>query len=682
GTSPKRNNVLDQPVTALKGVGQKKALLLKEEAGIETVEDLLYYIPRRYVDRSFFKLIKDCFVNEIVTVSGMISRVAVAGSRKKFLEVEIDDGTDSLTGVFFGAVSFFQRIFTVGDSVIFSGKVNFYREKQIVHPDFDFIFDDPGRVAINTGRIIPLYRSTEKLKSAGFDSRGFRRVIKAALDGTIESVREFFDDELLKRKELPGIREALYAIHFPDSFESAELARRRLAFNELIFHQHCISIARRNARENVRKPATPIDDMAYRDLLSALPFTLTLDQEHAIQEIRRDMESPGLMNRMLQGDVGSGKTIVSMAAVLFAKGQGRQSALMAPTEVLANQHFDNFKAITGERIEIALLTGGMTAVEKRRVYAMISCGTVDLVIGTHALIQAGVNFNQLGLIVIDEQHRFGVAQRAALRDKGEVSDLLVMTATPIPRSLSLTFYGDLDVTSIRTMPTRRLPVKTIVLPEARLEGVYKSMDKYIAQGRQAYYVLPLIEDSDKIELKSAVSLFEHLKSVIFPHRRVDILHGRMKQDKRDEVMDKFRRGEIDILVCTTVIEVGIDVINATIMVIEHAERFGLAQLHQLRGRVGRGEHQSFCILISADDASEESMARINTIVATTDGFVISEEDLKQRGAGELLGIRQHGHGGFFEFADLSMDLDLILDARELSEDVITLKGDISPGHES
>ncbi len=671
--------MLDQAVTVLRGIGPRKAVVLKEDAGIETVEDLLYYIPRRYIDRSYFKAIKDCFVNENVTVAGTIRRVGVSGRGRKFLEVEIDDGSDSLCGVFFGAISFFQKIFVAGDTVVFSGKVGFYRHKQIVHPDFDFVFDEQGREAVNTGRIIPLYRSTEKLKSVGFDSRGFRRTIMAALDSHGEGIREPLDQAILNRLRLPVLREALHEVHFPESVESAERARKRIAFNELLFHQACLAFIRRREKLHAAKGAAPVDETVYRDFVSTLPFSLTADQVNAIDEIKRDMESPAPMNRLLQGDVGSGKTVVSMAAVLFARSRGRQAAIMAPTEILANQHFMNFKTLLGDRLRIALITGALAAAEKRRIAAGLSDGSIDLAIGTHALIQGGVAFMNLGLIVIDEQHRFGVSQRAALRDKGEATDLLVMTATPIPRSLSLTLYGNLDVTSIRTIPSGRPPIRTMSFPDSRLPGVYRSMEKYIAMGRQVYYVLPMIEDSERMDLKSATHVFDHLRNDIFPGRRVELLHGRMKQDERDAIMGRFREGEIDILVCTTVIEVGIDVPNATVIVIEHAERFGLAQLHQLRGRVGRGAHESFCVLVSADDMSDESAERINTIVRTSDGFEIAEEDLRQRGAGELIGQRQHGHGGFFEFADLGTDMDLIMTARDIADEMASRAPDENPG---
>ncbi len=671
--------MLNDAVTSLQGIGPKKAQLLREEAGIETVEDLLYYIPRRYIDRSFFKLLKDCFLNDVVTVSGTIQNVSMSGRRRKYLEVDIDDGTDTLTGVFFGGVNYFAKLFAVGDTVIFSGKINFYRKKQMVHPDFDFIDDGSGTgiQAINTGRIIPLYPSSEKLKSLGFDSRGFRRAIRIALDTNLAGVRETFDTDILERHSLLRIPAALMAIHFPDSFEQAEQARRRLAFNEMFFHQYYLSLSRRYLHEAKTKINPDIDGAMYRRFIASLPFKLTDDQISAVETLRGDITSPCPMNRLLQGDVGSGKTVVAMTAILMAREQGRQAAFMAPTEILASQHYQNCRKLFDDSVTIALLTGSTPKKEKKYVYESILSGTIDLVIGTHAIIQEDVVFNNLGLIIIDEQHRFGVEQRSVLREKSESADLLVMTATPIPRSLSLTMYGDLGITSIKTMPASRLPVKTMSFPESRLPGVYNSLEKYISQGRQVYFVLPLIEESDKIDLKSALQVFEHLKNAVFPGRRVDLLHGRMKQAERDDVMDRFKNGAIDILVCTTVIEVGIDVPNASVIVIEHAERFGLAQLHQLRGRVGRGEHQSFCVLISPDDISAESRMRIETIVSTRDGFIISEEDLKQRGAGELIGMRQHGHGGTFEFADLSLDLDLILYAREVADRLVAGITDIA-----
>lgn len=406
--------------------------------------------------------------------------------------------------------------------------------------------------------------------------------------------------------------------------------------------------------------------------MADLPFQLTDDQQKAISEILNDMRSPYPLNRLLQGDVGSGKTIVAIAASIFSTGRGEQVAVMAPTEVLANQHHSTFSRLLPPGINLSLLTGSMSKKEKAAIYGRISSGEIDIIIGTHALIQEDVNFKNLGLIIIDEQHRFGVNQRARLRAKGASPDLLVMTATPIPRSLSLTLYGDLDTSYIRQKPLDRQPIITLSFPESRLKGVYNSIEKYMEQGRQVYYVLPLIEESENLDLKSAIETHDFLKKNIFPQRRVELLHGRMPKDDKERIMRDFTTGQIHLLVTTTVVEVGIDVANASIMVIEHAERFGLSQLHQLRGRVGRGRHQSFCILVYPENISYDSKRRIETITNTDDGFKIAEEDLRFRGAGEIIGLRQHGHSSGFEFAELENDIELILTARKEAEATISI----------
>ncbi len=660
---------LKNSVQYIKGIGPKKAETLKREVGIITIEDLLYYRPRRYIDRSSFKLIKDCFVNDTVTVYGAIRRVTISGRRKRFLEVEVDDGSDSLTGVFFGGVRYFEKIFKTGDHVLFSGKIDFYRKKQIVHPDFDFIDHDYTIKSIHTGRIVPLYPSTEKLKGIGFDSRGFRRVIRTALESSMEHIEEPFDSGFLERLKLLPLKEAILSIHFPDTEEKAEHARRRLSFNELFFLQYYLSISKKHLRDEQSKDKNTISLEPYKKFLSQIPFKLTQDQEKVIDEIKTDLEKPYPMNRLLQGDVGSGKTVVAIAASLFAIGRGDQVAIMAPTEVLAHQHFETFKRISPSSVKISLLTGGTSRIDRESIYDAVSSGALDIAIGTHALIQDTVSFMNLGLVIIDEQHRFGVNQRAQLRGEGHSPDLLVMTATPIPRSLSLTLYGDMDISYIREKPGDRPPIDTIALPESRIRGIYNSMEKYIHQGRQIYYVLPLIEESEKSDLKSAVETHKHLKENVFPHRNIELLHGKMNNVEKESIMQRFKEGIIDILVTTTVIEVGIDVPNANVMIIEHPERFGLSQLHQLRGRIGRGEHQSFCILIYSDAITEESRRRIQTITESNDGFIIAEEDLRYRGAGEIIGQRQHGHSGF-EFANLNSDLDLIMTAKTEAENIV------------
>ncbi len=664
GTWLKRSRLQENSIISLKGIGPKRGEILKREAGIETIEDLFYYIPRRYIDRSSFKKIKDCFINETVTVSGTIERIALAGKKKRFLEVTISDGSDSLKGIFFGGVNFFKKIFQEGDFVIFSGKISFYRDKQIVHPDFDFVDNDSRLQMINTGRIVPLYRSSEQLKNAGFDSRGFRKIVRSAIDLYLHRVTDPLDEGILSRNGLQPLEQAIKSVHFPDTFKEAETARKRLAFNEIFFLQYYLHVTKRYIRENTRKKVTLRDPVPYKDFMKNLPFRLTDDQVKSIEEIKNDILSPLPMNRLLQGDVGSGKTAVAAAVSLIAAGCGHQVAYMAPTEVLAQQQFATIKSMVPDNISVDLLTGSTLKKKRDSLLRETSSGIINILIGTHALIQEDISFRSLGLVVIDEQHRFGVEQRAALRKKGDNPDLLVMTATPIPRSLSLTLYGDMDVSFIRSKPSNRLPVKTLSFPASRIKAVYNSLEKYITMGYQVYYVLPLIEDSEKIDLKSAMEVYGRLSSEVFPHRNVELIHGRLKQEEKERVMESFTRNEIDILVSTTVIEVGIDVPNANVIVIEHAERFGLSQLHQLRGRVGRGEIQSFCVLIYPDDLSEEGKKRIRVIEESDDGFRISEEDLKLRGAGQLMGTKQHGHGAEFQFTDLLNDMDTIESARD------------------
>lgn len=655
------------PVTALKGIGPSRAEVLKSEAGIETIEDLLYYIPRRYLDRSNIKPVIDCFANEEVTVIGRIISVRITGNRKLFLQVDISDGTDTLSAVFFGAVSYLHKLFSKDDTVLLSGKISISRGKQIVHPDFDFIDEASDIGPINTGRIIPLYRSGNTLKKSGFDSRGFRRVIMKALDEYSTLIKETLPESILKRYNLTSMESAISGIHFPDTLEHAASSRIRLAFNEIYFFQYYILLLKNvNRRQLVTGRDRKDSSGIISSFIGSLPFDLTDDQRRVIGEIRSDIDSPYPMNRLLQGDVGSGKTIVALVSSLVAVSRGEQCAFMVPTEILAQQHYETARRILPPDIIISLITGSNNRKEREYLHSEISSGKTQLIIGTHSLIQSDLQFHNLGLIIIDEQHRFGVEQRGKLRIKGNTPDLLVMTATPIPRSLSMTLYGDLDASYIRKKPANRLPVKTLSFPESRLKGVYNSLRNYIEQGRQVFYVLPLIEESEKIDLKSAMETYQHLGSEIFPDIEIALLHGKLPQNEKDNIMTRFKNNEIKIVVSTTVIEVGIDIPNANVIVIEHAERFGLAQLHQLRGRVGRGEHQSFCILIHPENISSDSSERIRIMTETDDGFEISENDLKLRGSGQLIGTRQHGFSDF-EFLDITTDIDIIVNARTEAE---------------
>lgn len=661
--------MLDIPVTAIKGIGTVKAGILKSEAGIETVEDLLYYTPRRYLDRSNVKRIIDVFHEEEVTVSGTVISAKTVRSGKMFFQVDISDGTDILSGIFFGGLNFFEKVFLPGENVIFSGKINVNRRKQIVHPDFDFFDGDSNSMPVNTGRIIPLYRSSMNLKKYGFDSRGFRRVISNALNNYSSNLSEFLDIHILQKYSLPDITRAISGIHFPDSAEHAEQSRKRLAFNEVFSLQYFLLLNKKIIRTKDVKPAAKPDLDALRKFITALPFKLTDDQMRAIEEIKSDIVSESPMNRLLQGDVGAGKTVVALGTALMHISMNRQAALMAPTEILAKQHYDNAARYLPDEIKCALLTGSTPAKEKNKIYNELADGSISLIIGTHALIQPSVTFHNLGYIIIDEQHRFGVVQRGIMRTKGISTDLLVMTATPIPRSLSMTLYGDMDVSYIKQKPADRLAIKTLAFTEERLPGVYRSIRNYIEQGRQVYYVLPLIEESDKSDLKSATETYNNLKNDIFPDKEIALIHSKITEKEKHKIMSLFKDGIVDILVSTTVIEVGIDVPNASIMVIEHAERFGLSQLHQLRGRVGRGSHQSFCILIHKPELSDDASERIKIMSETDDGFLISEKDLMLRGSGQLVGTRQHGANDF-EFTDIARDYDIIVSARQEAELIV------------
>lgn len=652
------------PVEHLRNIGPRRGEVLRKEAGISTVEDLIYFRPRRYLDRSTMAKIGDCFNGQTVTVAGKVADVSMSGHSRRFLAVTIADESGELSGVFFGGTQYYAKLFAIGENVLFSGKIEVYKGRvQIVHPDYDFFDDDPSS-SVHTGRIIPLYRSNEPLRKAGFTARVFRNLIHDAIEKYITQIDDPLPDDIRIRMNYPVLSTALKAIHFPASDNELTIARSRLAFNELFFLQYYLALSKKYQRLHDQRPQRDIDKSLYLKTIENLPFELTGDQKTVLDEIIRDLANPYSMNRLLQGDVGSGKTAVAVLACTLAVAGGKQCAVMAPTEVLARQHFKVFQKLLPPSVRCVLLTGSLKAKEKLNAQELAASGNCDIVIGTHALIEDAVQFKSLGFAVVDEQHRFGVAQRAALHEKGKSPDLLVMTATPIPRSLTLTLYGDLDSSIIKEKPANRLPIKTLVLSESREEGLYKSMEKYISEGRQCYYVLPLIHESEKSDLTSAIQVYEHFRDDVFKHRRVALLHGKLKSAEKDEVMRSFAAGESDILVSTTVIEVGIDVPNATVMVIHHPERFGLSQLHQLRGRVGRGAHQSYCVLFHPDGISADSKSRIATIGKNNDGFIIAEEDLKMRGAGDFIGNRQSGESSEFEFADLASDYSLVYTARE------------------
>jgi ATP-dependent DNA helicase RecG len=633
----------------IKGVGPQRVKLLSR-LGIRTVEDALYYLPYRYEDRSNLKKISDLQYSNIETVLGKVISAEVIRLPKrnlKIFELTLNDGSGLLKGKWFNQ-PFMKNNFRVGQEVMLCGAVkrNPYWGIgfEMENPEYEIVSDVAStRTAddafIHVNRVVPVYRTT-----SGLSVRQVRSIMYNLIHTCITDVRDPIPAELLERNGFPGLTVSLSGLHFPGSNADLALLNRgtsefhnRLAFDELFMLELGLAVIK---KENVLEKGISFnpEGTLLRRLTDMLPFKLTGAQERVFSEILADMKKPYPMNRLIQGDVGCGKTVVALMAMMAAAECGFQSALMVPTEILAEQHFINIHNIVeGLGLKICLLTGSM----KERPLGEIASGHIDIIVGTHALIQEGVIFKNLGLVIIDEQHRFGVMQRALLRKKALNPDVLVMTATPIPRTLALTLYGDLDYSVIDELPPNRTPVKTLLFSPKQKESIYNVIREEVRRGRQVYIVYPLIEESEKTDLRSAINgknAFE--KS--FPELRVGLIHGRIKPQEREQIMTSFKRGELDLLVCTTVIEVGVDVPNATLMLIIHAERFGLSQLHQLRGRVGRSSHRSYCILVAYEPCGKDAKRRLGIMVDSNDGFRIAEEDLDIRGPGEFFGTRQSG----------------------------------------
>lgn len=658
-------NPLALPVQYLKGIGDRRAEKL-HAIGILSVYDLLRYYPRRYLDRSNITLIRELKPNSEATVVGRIESCGVQRGRKSRFMVILFDGTGFLTCVWFNQITWWDKIFEAGETIAFSGKVTWYGGMQMVHPDFDKLSEEGEQTdqLLNTGMIIPLYPSSEALGRVGFDSRGFRRTLKATLKQFADQISETLLPSILNERDLMPLNEALRQIHFPIDFDHLEQARKRLKYDELFYLELMLAFRKRFMRARRKGIEFKTVGEKTRSLVENLPFELTQAQKKVLREIRADMKRDQPAYRLVQGDVGSGKTIVALISMLIAVENGYQAALMAPTEILAEQHFLTIhKMLEDLNVRVALVMGGQRKKQRETVRATIQSGEIDIVVGTHALIQQGIDFKKLGLVVVDEQHRFGVMQRAVLREKGMNPDVIVMTATPIPRTLSLTLYGDLDVSVIDELPVGRLPIKTVWRYESKRDEIYAFVKQQIEKGHQAYIVFPLVEESEKMDLLAATESYEKLASSIFAGIEIALLHGRMTTAEKEEIMTDFKTGKTRILVSTTVIEVGVDVPQATVMVIEHAERFGLTQLHQLRGRVGRGKDQAYCILIAVPPLSEESEKRLKTMAETNDGFKIAEVDLEIRGPGEFFGTRQHGLPEL-KIADILADKELLQLARK------------------
>jgi ATP-dependent DNA helicase RecG len=652
---------LDTPINFLKGVGPARAESLRK-LGIITAGDLLWHVPRRYEDASTVRHISSLETGMDATVIGRVISKGVIPTRKGlriFQAVVRDDS--GIIEVAWPGQPFLDRVIHKDDTLLLSGPVRFFHGRQLAPREYVNL--GPDENPTSGGRVLSVYPATE-----GISFKVLRSLIDAHLDALLPLVEDELSQQLRARASVVALADAFRMVHRPSSIAEAERGRERLAFDELFF----VQLLQRRANRLAREERGGIRFENRRKLTSALreqlPYTLTAAQAHALREIVADMCSPRRMHRLLQGDVGSGKTIVALFAALLAVENGYQAALMAPTELLAEQHLRTFTTLLEPLgIQPLLLTGSMGTRERRAVLARMASAEPVIVVGTHALVQQSAQFAQLGFVAIDEQHRFGVEQREAIAGKGEAPDTLLMSATPIPRSLALTTYGDLDVSTLDERPAGRLPITTVSRGESARGRVFAFVRNQIEAGRQAYIVYPVIEESEKMDLKAATVMFDQLSASVFADRRMALLHGRVPAEERDRVMRAFRDGEIDILVATTVIEVGIDVPNATVMLIEHPERFGLSQLHQLRGRVGRGAEAAYCILLG--DVGDESAERLAIFTGTDDGFEIARQDLRLRGMGDLFGQRQSGEA-MFQIADPLRDEALNLVAREEAERVL------------
>jgi ATP-dependent DNA helicase RecG len=654
---------LDSDVQYVKGVGPRRASLLNSR-GIRTVQDLLLHIPKTYQDRANFVPLSSLRIGQDAAIHARVyrSRSIQTRTRGRIFDVILTDGSSFAHAKWFHGAHLQTRDFNAGRELVLFGRVDFDRyESKFVffNPEFELLDDGDQSASLDIGRVVPIYEEI-----GGITSRQMRRIIAAVLIDLVQDVTDPLPDEILRAHHFPDLRTCLERVHFPakgDNLEQFNQRRspfhRRLIFEEFFLLELIYALRRAQSRSltGVRFE-TP--DRTRERLKKILPFHPTAAQKRVLKEIVDDLKAPYPMIRLMQGDVGSGKTIVAFEAIVIAVENGYQTALMAPTEILAEQHFINAKRILGPlNYRMGVLRRGIKKAEKQELLQKTAAGEIDLLIGTHALIEGQIAFKNLGLAIIDEQHRFGVMQRLQIMAKGENPNTLVMTATPIPRTLAMSLYGDLDLSVIDEMPPGRSPIRTTHVIDRDSERIYRMIRAELDHGRQAYVVYPVIEESEKVDLKSATEGFQKL-SEIFKGRRVALLHGRMKSDEKEATMAAFAAGQIHVLVSTTVIEVGVDVPNATVMLIEHAERFGLAQLHQLRGRVGRGSHQSLCVLMTPFRLNDVARQRIQAMVSTTDGFKLAEVDLQLRGPGELAGTRQSGMPEF-RIANLLVDGELL-----------------------
>jgi ATP-dependent DNA helicase RecG len=657
-------DIFETDITYLKGVGPKKAQLLNKELGISKYIDLLYYFPFRYVDKSRIYKVRD--VNNDTTyflLKGKISNIkAVGDKRTKYITADFTDETGSIQLIWFRGLQWVKTYFTPGKVYKIFGKPSVFKNRyNFVHPEVEEVSASQQN-DVTGERLEGIYSTTEKLKNAGLGSRGISKLIKNLLNIVSNDIKETLPLDFQRKYNLIDLKTALINIHFPKNTSVIKHAQFRLKFEELFFVQLQLLFQKFYLKQKIKGHRfDKVGEMFHLFYEKHLPFELTNAQKRVIKEIRTDMKTGMQMNRLLQGDVGSGKTLVALMSMLIAIDNGFQTALMAPTEILAMQHYKTISGMLGDMpLKVALLTGSTKAAQRKNLHKELQTGKTDILIGTHALIEEVVKFNNLGFVVIDEQHRFGVAQRAQLWKKNTIPPhVLVMTATPIPRTLALTVYGNLDVSKIDELPPGRKPVRTVHLFESKRLRVTGFMREQIKRGRQIYVVYPLIQESENFDLKNLMDGYQAiLRDFPEPEYQVSVVHGKMKPEIKEYEMKRFVDGITDIMVSTTVIEVGVDVPNATVMIIENAERFGLSQLHQLRGRVGRGSDQSWCILMSGEKLSNEGRKRLEIMVNTNDGFEIAEADLKMRGPGDIHGTKQSGLLDF-KIANLARDGDII-----------------------